>query len=136
MTAPLVVGQTLDEHTVRMTPELVDRYADASGDHNPIHLDESAALESGLPGRIVHGMLTMGVLGTAASAWAGGATNIQSLRCRFRALVMVGDVVSISGVVSEVSGDVVTVEAAVVNQKDEAVLSGAFAVFTQPGSRP
>jgi acyl dehydratase len=129
MSAPFVVGQLLDPQTVHMTHDRVVRYAAASGDDNPIHLDEVAAVEAGLPGRIVHGMLTMGMFGTAASEWAGGATNIRAVSCRFRALVMIGDVVTISGVVARVEGDVVTVEASIVNQRQEPVLSSASVVF-------
>src|SRR3954451_22233611 len=85
MSAPYVVGQSLDRRAIAMTDERVTRYAHASGDHNPIHLDEDAALRAGLPGRIVHGMLTMGMFTTVASGWAGGATNVLAVSCRLRA---------------------------------------------------
>jgi len=131
VSAPYVVGQELERRAIAMTDERVVRYAHASGDHNPIHLDEDAALRAGLPGRIVHGMLTMGMFSTVASGWAEGATNVVALRCRFRALVQVGDVIEISGTVSEVAADVVTVAAEIVNQRGEQVLSNAVVEFVQ-----
>ena len=64
MTAPaladLVVGQEVARGTVRVDRARLVRYADASGDQNPIHQDEAAAVAVGLPGVIAHGMWTMG----------------------------------------------------------------------------
>jgi acyl dehydratase len=124
-----VVGQVLPGAAVTVTSELVDRYADVSGDHNPIHLDENVAARAGLPGRIAHGMLTMGLLGTTASGWAGGAGNIVSLRCRFSRPVPLGEELSFSGRVVEVDGDRVTVEAEVVGRGGEPALGRAAVVF-------
>ena len=50
----------------------VAAYADASGDHNPIHLDDDFARSVGLPGVIAHGMLQMGILAVVAEEAAGG----------------------------------------------------------------
>lgn len=44
-------------------------YAEASGDHNPIHSDDAVAAAVGLPGVIAHGMLTMGLAASAAQTW-------------------------------------------------------------------
>ncbi|HLZ81280.1 MAG TPA: MaoC/PaaZ C-terminal domain-containing protein, partial [Ktedonobacteraceae bacterium] len=46
-----------------ITQEQLQRYAEASGDHNPIHLDEEAAHHVGLDSVIAHGMLSMAFLG-------------------------------------------------------------------------
>ncbi|HLU28694.1 MAG TPA: MaoC/PaaZ C-terminal domain-containing protein [Glycomyces sp.] len=48
-------------------------YAEASGDHNPIHLDEAAARAAGLPDVIAHGMYTMGLVSRAVLEWAAEA---------------------------------------------------------------
>ncbi|WP_300682210.1 MaoC/PaaZ C-terminal domain-containing protein [Nocardioides sp.] len=52
-------------------------YADASGDHNPIHSDEAVALAVGLPGVIAHGMLTMGLAAAAVAHWTEGAEVLE-----------------------------------------------------------
>jgi acyl dehydratase len=120
--------------TVSLTPERVGRYAEVSGDRNPIHLDDDAARAAGLPGRIAHGMLTMGILGTAASRWAGGPQRIRALSCRFAVPVLVGDVLTATGHVTNVDGDLVTVSASVRNQHGHEVLQRCTARFIRDGT--
>jgi acyl dehydratase len=122
--------------SMALTADVVARYAEAARDHNPIHLDDSAATAAGLPGRIAHGMLTMGVFGMAAAGWAGGAQRIQSLSCRFTAPVLVGDVVTVAKQAQQteqLDGELVTVEASVSNQHGQPVLERCTARFRQPG---
>ena len=57
----------MTERRVTFTKEQIAAYAEASGDHNPIHLDDDFARSVGLPGLIAHGMLQMGLLATVAS---------------------------------------------------------------------
>ena len=71
------------KRTVTFTTEQIDAYAEASGDRNPIHLDDAFARSVGLPGRIAHGMLQMGVAGTLAAEAAGGVARLKRLQCRF-----------------------------------------------------
>jgi acyl dehydratase len=77
--------------TVTFTKEQIAAYAEASGDHNPIHLDEAFARSVGLPGVIAHGMLQMGIAGTVAAEAAGGAERLRRLVCRFSGMVVPGD---------------------------------------------
>ena len=63
---------TAAKREVTFTKEQIAAYAEASGDHNPIHLDGAFARSVGLPGIIAHGMLQMGILGCVASDAAGG----------------------------------------------------------------
>ncbi|MFF1819780.1 MaoC/PaaZ C-terminal domain-containing protein [Kribbella sp. NPDC058245] len=119
--------------TMALIADVVARYADAARDHNPIHLDDSAALAAGLPGRIAHGMLTMGLFGMAAADWAGGAQRIQSLSCRFTAPVLVGDVVTVAKQTERGDGELVTVEATVHNQHGQPVLERCTARFRPEG---
>ncbi|MEC3977392.1 MaoC/PaaZ C-terminal domain-containing protein [Amycolatopsis sp. H20-H5] len=91
------------------------RYAGASGDLNPIHWNERAANEAGLPGVIAHGMLTMGLAARTVTEWTGGPDAIAGYRVRFRRPVQVPDsgqtLVVVSGVVTEkLEGRRVTVE--------------------------
>ena len=66
MTAPalesVAVGDLLTPLQRRVTQAEIDAYAEASGDHNPIHLDEYFARSVGLPGTIAHGLLTLSLL--------------------------------------------------------------------------
>lgn len=64
-------------------------YADASGDHNPIHLDEAAAKAAGLPNVIAHGMYIMGLAARAVTEWAGGIERVSDFSARFAKPVVV-----------------------------------------------
>lgn len=77
------------------------RYAAASGDHNPIHQDESVARGVGLPGVIAHGMYTMALAARAVSAWFPGA-EVVSFGCKFTNPVVVP---ADGGVDIEVAGE-------------------------------
>jgi acyl dehydratase len=75
-------GDTAPEFSHELTrPDLV-RYAGASGDFNPMHTDETAAIGAGLPSVFGHGMFTMGLLGTALTDYVG-AGNLRSYKVRF-----------------------------------------------------
>jgi acyl dehydratase len=74
------------------TREEIARYAAASGDHNPIHLDDEFARSVGLPGVIAHGMLQMGILANLAVSAAGGdPRRVRRLGVRFAGMVLPGD---------------------------------------------
>jgi acyl dehydratase len=88
------VGEgALSELTVTFTREQIVAYAEASGDHNPIHLDDELARSVGLPGVIAHGMLQMGLLARVAAEAAGGPARLRRLACRFGSMVQPGDTV-------------------------------------------
>ena len=76
-------------------------YAGASGDHNPIHQDESVARSVGLPGVIAHGMYTMALAARAVEAWFPGA-EVVSFGCKFTNPVVVP---AEGGVDVEVAGE-------------------------------
>jgi acyl dehydratase len=73
----------MQERIFKIDRELLKRYADASGDQNPIHQDEAFAKSVGLPDVIAHGMLTMGLVGQFVSDWAGGSSNVKEYSARF-----------------------------------------------------
>jgi len=82
------------------------RYADASGDQNPIHQDDAVARSVGLPGVIAHGMFTMALAARAVEAWSDGAEVVE-LGCKFTKPVVVpaegGVEVRVAGTVKDVS---------------------------------
>lgn len=63
-------------------------YAEASGDHNPIHSDEAVARAVGLPGVIAHGMLTLGLAARAVTTWFPGGEVVE-LGSKFTSPVVV-----------------------------------------------
>lgn len=77
------VGTELPPKVFSLNRELLKRYADASGDQNPIHQDEDFALSVGLPNVIAHGMLTMALVGKYISDFAGGSANVLEFGARF-----------------------------------------------------
>jgi acyl dehydratase len=82
------------------------RYAEASGDHNPIHQDESIAREVGLPGVIAHGMYTMALAARAVAVWFPDA-EVVSFGCKFTNPVVVP---AEGGVEIQVAGEEKSVE--------------------------
>ena len=89
---------------LRVTPDkyLTVRYAGASGDFNPIHIDEEFAKAVGLPGRILHGLWTMAQVARAQSDAAGGAVRLRRLSVQFRGMGFPEREVVVTGTVREV----------------------------------
>lgn len=83
------LGATLPTKIFYLDRELLKAYANASGDHNPIHQSEEFALSVGLPNVIAHGMLTMALVGKFISDWAGGSANVKEFSARFLKPVIV-----------------------------------------------
>jgi acyl dehydratase len=79
----------MDEHrSLSVTPDryLTYRYAGASGDFNPIHLDDEFARSVGLPSRILHGLWTMSQVARAQTEAGGGPESLRSLEVQFRGM--------------------------------------------------
>lgn len=72
------------EDTVKVDDDQTFRYAEASGDHNPIHLDEATARMAGLPGMILHGMCTMAMATKGAVDGLAGADPLRIRRVGVR----------------------------------------------------
>lgn len=85
------------------------RYANASGDDNPIHQDEEYARASGAPTVFAMGMLNAGYLATALGQWFGGVDNLRRFKVRFTNRVWPGDEVACFGKVVSVSDGVATI---------------------------
>jgi acyl dehydratase len=101
----LEVGGSMPERARVISREDVRAYADASGDLNPLHLDDAAARAAGFPGVIAHGMLTMGHLASSLVAWAGDPSVIVRLRVLFRAPVLAGETIVAGGTVRAIDRD-------------------------------
>ncbi len=123
-------GEELGPIVYRVTREDLVAYADASGDQNPIHQDESIALAVGLPGVIAHGMYTMALAARALDEWAGGPGRIREIGVKFTKPVVVpaeGTEVSVSGLVGAVEDGAASVRLEV-TCAGEKVLGAATAV--------
>ncbi len=120
--SPLEAGQPIPE--LRVTPDryVTVRYAGASGDFNPIHLDDEFARSVGLPGRILHGLWSMALLAQAATAAAGGGPErLRSLSVEFRGLGVPEHEIVVSGTVGEVLDGVATIDAEAVQGEQRIV---------------
>jgi acyl dehydratase len=101
-----------DAIELRVTPDpyVTVRYAGASGDFNPIHIDEEFAKGVGLPGRILHGLWSMAQVARAHTEAAGGPEKLQRLSVQFRGMGRMGEEIVVHGSVREVNGDTATID--------------------------
>jgi acyl dehydratase len=95
-----------------VTPDkfLTARYAGASGDFNPIHIDDEFARAVGLPGRILHGLWTMAQVARAQTEAAGGPERLKRLSVQFRGMGMPEQEVVVRGTVREVGDGSVVID--------------------------
>ncbi len=114
-----------------ITREQLAAYAEASGDHNPIHLNDDAARMAGLDGVIAHGMLSMGFLGQYVSGWMrelSGKPQLARIKVRFSDMVRPGDVLTCKGVIKKVeageTGTRITLDVWAENQHGKKVTGG------------
>jgi acyl dehydratase len=105
----LGVGESV-ELSVTPDPYVTVRYAGASGDFNPIHIDEEFARSVGLPSRILHGLWTMAQVARANAEAGGGPTSLRSLSVEFRGMALLGEEILVTGSVRSVSDGVAVVE--------------------------
>lgn len=97
----LQVGGEIPEVSVTPDKYLTARYAGASGDFNPIHIDEEFARAVGLPGRILHGLWTMAQVARAQTEAAGGPEHLKRLSVQFRGMGVPEQEVVVKGTVRE-----------------------------------
>ena len=99
----------MDEHReMKVTPDryVTYRYAGASGDFNPIHLDDEFARSVGLPGRILHGLWTMAQCARAQ----GDGLKLESLSVQFRGMGLPEVELVVTSTVREVRDGVAVVD--------------------------
>jgi 3-hydroxybutyryl-CoA dehydratase len=126
-----------DTFTVQkeVTDELVRKFADVSGDYNPIHLDEEFAAKTRFGKRIAHGMLGASFI-SAVLGYKLSENKIvylsQSLK--FTAPVFIGDTVTAKAVVREIREDkpIVTIDTTCENQTGETVITGEAKIMILP----
>jgi acyl dehydratase len=116
--------------TLKVTPDryLTVRYAGASGDFNPIHIDEELARQVGLPGRILHGLWTMAQVARAQTEAAGGPHALRSLSVQFRGMGLPEQELTVTSRVVAVEDGRATVET-VAEQGGTQIVKNATAVL-------
>ncbi len=126
-------GDAVEE--LRVTPDkyLPHRYAGASGDFNPIHIDDEFAKAVGLPRNILHGLYSMGLVAKAnATALAGGDPRaLKRLEVQFRGMGVPEQEIVVSGTVESVEGGRVVVET-VAAQGETKIIKNAKATLELP----
>lgn len=117
---------------LKVTPDkfLPHRYAGASGDFNPIHIDSDFAKMVGLPSSILHGLFVMGLVARAANAEAGGDPRaLKRLSVQFRGMSFPEQEIEVSGEVIEADGSNVTFDL-IASQGENQVIRNATAEIT------
>jgi 3-hydroxybutyryl-CoA dehydratase len=131
-------GKALGPVVKHITQEKINLYAEASGDFNPIHVDESFAAKTPLGGTIAHGMLNLAYVSEMmTSAFGKDWLSGGKLRAKFKESARPGDTLTITGKVlcieqkSDVSYANCSFE--VRNQKDETIVTGEATVKLSSG---
>ncbi len=96
-------GDELETLTVTPDKYLTVRYAGASGDFNPIHIDDEFARQVGLPGKILHGLYTMAQVARAQTQAGGGPQSLKRLGVQFRGVGLPELEIAVKGTVREVA---------------------------------
>jgi acyl dehydratase len=119
---------------LKVTPDkyLPHRYAGASGDYNPIHIDPEFARAVGLPGNILHGLYAMAQVARAMTAAAGGdPRNLKRLSVQFRGMGFPEQEITVTGTVAELHDGEAVVDT-VAEQSGNLIIRNAQAVISRP----
>jgi len=122
----LEAGGEIEPLSVTPDRYLTVRYAGASGDFNPIHIDDAFAQQVGLPGRILHGLYSMAQVARAVTQAGGGPGSLRRLTVQFRGMGVPEHELTVTGTVREVSDGVAIVET-VCTQDGKAIIRNAEA---------
>ncbi|HEX2105068.1 MAG TPA: MaoC/PaaZ C-terminal domain-containing protein [Solirubrobacteraceae bacterium] len=119
-------GDELPE--LKVTPDryLTVRYAGASGDFNPIHIDDDFARQVGLPGKILHGLWMMAQVARAQTEAAGGPHALKRLDVQFRGVGLPEREITVTSTVQEVRDGIAVVHT-VAEQDGKAIIRNAEA---------
>jgi acyl dehydratase len=125
----LSVGDPIE---LRVTPDpyVTVRYAGASGDFNPIHIDEEFARRVGLPGRILHGLWTMAQVARAHTDAGGGPASLRRLSVQFRGMGVMGEEIVVSGTVRSVEDGIAVVDSQAEQAGSRLIRNGVAEIAT------
>jgi acyl dehydratase len=126
MASNLEPGASIPELKVTPDKYVTVRYAGASGDFNPIHIDEEFAKMVGLPGRILHGLYSMAQVARAQTDAGGGPESLKRLSVQFRGMGVPEQEIVVTGTVREVADGVAVVDTEA-HQGDNGIIRNAEA---------
>lgn len=107
-----------------ITTDLIESFAEVSGDENPLHLDEEAAADGPFEERIAHGMIGASLISAALAKLHGDVVYLKQ-NLDFKNPVYVGDTLTAEAVTKGTDvGDATRLSTNVVNQNDEVVIEG------------
>jgi acyl dehydratase len=118
----LNAGDQIDE--LRVTPDKYTphRYAGASGDFNPIHIDPEFAKAVGLPNTILHGLYMMGLVARASTEAAGGdPRSLKRLSVEFRGMGAPETEIAVTGTVKSAEGEVAVIDVVAAQGESETI---------------
>ncbi len=129
----IAIGTELPTQTFQLDRAMLSNYAKASGDLNPIHLDEAFAKNVGLPNVIAHGMLTMALAGKALNTWCNQEFKVVEIFARFTKPVVVEanstTALEVSGKIGEITEGKIRVDLTVISNEQKVLgMTRAFVV--------
>jgi acyl dehydratase len=108
-----------------ITQEHLNAYAEASGDFNPIHLERSVAEAVGFDNTIVHGMLSMAIMGDWISIeFPEDKYQVINFKAKFKKVTMCGDTLTCQGEIKSQKGGDIVVSVCIKNQLEEVTTEG------------
>ncbi len=133
MLSEICGGKILPPVVKHITQEKINLYAEASGDFNPIHVDEAFAAQTPLGGTIAHGMLILAYVSEMMTqAFGKNWVSNGKLSIRFKAPARPGDTVTVRGKIDSIEDkeSVSSVNCSIecCNQKDETIITGGAIV--------
>jgi len=121
---------------LRVTPDkyVPHRYAGASGDFNPIHIDEEFAKAVGLPGSILHGLYVMGLVAKASALAVadGDPRALKKLSVQFRGMSRPEQEIVVTGEVTGVDGDRVEVDVVATQDGNQVIRNATAELAVSP----
>ncbi|MGI8728337.1 MAG: MaoC/PaaZ C-terminal domain-containing protein [Solirubrobacterales bacterium] len=128
-------GDDIPELSVTPDKYLPHRYAGASGDFNPIHIDPEFAQAVGLPQNILHGLYSMAQVARAQVVAANNdPRSLKRLSVQFRGMGLPEKEIVVTGKVTEVSDARIVVETEA-HQEGNAIIRNAVAELAAPVAR-
>ena len=120
--------------SVKIDEEMLDSFANISGDFNPLHMDEQYAKTTQFKGRVCHGMLLASFLSRLIGMYIPGKFSLYfSQSLNFRAPCFIGDEVTITGTVTEKhnSTKILTLKTVISNQNENCLVDGIAKVIVR-----
>lgn len=120
----ICVGQKI-EFTTQITEEMVNRFADLTGDLNPLHTDEKYAAQTKFKGKIVHGMLAASFFSTLVGMYCPGKKNLYlSQNSQFKSPLKVNETIKVVGEITQKvdSFKIISIKTTIYNEKDNSII--------------